>query len=98
MRSGTGGVSLSEVSVRPVAGGAERAEWDRLMDAHHYLGFRCLFGGGVRHVAVAADGRWLALVGWQCGAFKARRGTPGSAGRRSSSSVVCGWWRTTRGS
>lgn len=71
-RSRTGGVSLSEVTVRAVAGGAERAEWDRLMDAHHYLGFRCLFGGGVRHVAEAADGRWLALVGWQCGAFKVK--------------------------
>ena len=63
-------VVLSEVSVRPVVGGPERAEWDRLMDARHYLGFRCLFGGGVRHVAVSADGRWLALAGWQCGAFK----------------------------
>ena len=70
--SGTVGVPLSEVSVRPVAGGAERAEWDRLMDAHHYLGFRCLFGGGVRHVAQTADGRWLALLGWQCGAFKVK--------------------------
>ena len=36
-RPGSGGVfSLSEVSVRPVVVGAERAEWDRLMDAHHY--------------------------------------------------------------
>ena len=42
------------------------------MDAHHYLGFRCLFGGGVRHVAESADGRWLALPGWQCGAFKVK--------------------------
>ena len=67
-----GGVSLSDVSVRPVSGGAEHAKWDRLMDAHHYLGFRRLFGGGVRHVAEMADGRWLALVGWQCGAFKVK--------------------------
>ncbi len=71
-RSSTGGVVLSEVSVRPVAGGAERAEWDRLMESHHYLGFRCLFGGGVRHVAETADGRWLALIGWQSGAFKVK--------------------------
>ena len=48
------------VSVRTVAAGTERAEWDRLMAAHHYLGFRCPFGGGVRHVATAADGRWRA--------------------------------------
>ena len=60
MDSRTAGVRLSEVSVGVVTGGAERAEWDRLMDAHHYhLGFQCLFGGGVRHVALAADGRWL---------------------------------------
>ena len=49
--SRTVGVPLSEVSVRAVVGGEERAKWDRLMDGHHYLGFRCLFGGGVRHVA-----------------------------------------------
>ena len=63
-------VAIAEVSVRPVRDGAERAEWDRLMDAHHYLGFRCLFGGGLRHVAETADGRWVALVGWVPGAFK----------------------------
>ena len=65
-------VSLSEVSVRPVLDGVERAEWDRLMDAHHYLGFRCLFGGGLRHVAHMGDGRWVALLGWVCGAFKVK--------------------------
>ena len=70
--SRTGVVSLSEVSVRPAAGGAGRAEQDRLMDAHHYPGFRCLFGGGVRHVAVTANGCWLVLLGWQCGAFKVK--------------------------
>ena len=63
-------MAIAEVSVRPVRDGAERAEWDRLMDAHHYLGFRCLFGGGLRHVAETADGRWVALVGWVPGAFK----------------------------
>ena len=70
-------VSVSGVSVRPVRDGAERAEWDRLMDAHHYLGFRCLgfrclFGGGLRHVAEAPDGRWVALLGWVSGAFKVK--------------------------
>ena len=71
-RSSARGLALSEVSVRPAVGGAERAEWDRLMERHHYLGFRCLFGGGVRHVAETADGRWLALAGWQPGAFKVK--------------------------
>ena len=55
-----------------VRDGAERAEWDRLMDAHHYLGFRCLFGGGLRHVAETPDGRWVALVGWCPGSFKVK--------------------------
>lgn len=63
-------MSLPEVSVRPVRDGAERARWDRLMDGHHYLGFGCLYGGGLRHVAETADGRWVALLGWSAGAFK----------------------------
>ena len=36
---------------------------------HHYLGFRQFAGRGLRHVAVWR-GHWLALVGWQSGAFK----------------------------
>ncbi len=63
-------VELSGVSVRVVLDAAERAKWDRLMDRRHYLGFRCLFGGGVRHVAEASDGRWVGLLGWAPGAFK----------------------------
>lgn len=34
------------------------------------LGFRGMFGGGLRHVATAPDGAWLALLGWCAGAFK----------------------------
>ena len=85
MRSRTGGMSPSEVSVRAVAGAAERAEWDRLMDEHHCLGFRCLFGG-VRHVSdngrTLAGARGLAVrsVSWRrCGRFAAR---PPGAWRR----------------
>ena len=66
------GFSLSAVSVRPVRDGEERAEWDRVMDAGHYLGFRGMFGGGLRHIAVGPDGRWLALLGWCSGAFKVK--------------------------
>ena len=65
-------VAVSQVLVRPVRGGAEQAQWDRLMDRHHYLGFRCLFGGGVRHVAETPDGRWVALLGWCSGSFKVK--------------------------
>ena len=65
-------VLLADVTVRPVNDRSERAEWDRLMDAHHYLGFRCLFGGGLRHVAEDSTGRWLALVGWGPASFKVK--------------------------
>ena len=67
-----GGVSgrwLNEVEVRPVFGVEERRRWDALMRAHHYLAYRGLFGKSLRHVAVRG-GSWLALLGWQAGAFK----------------------------
>ena len=38
-------------------------------DQHHYLGFKQFAGRGLRYVA-EYDGRWVALVGWQGGAFK----------------------------
>ncbi len=56
--------------MRPVRDAAEQAEWDRLMDSHHYLGFRGMVGGGLRHVAETPDGVWVALLGWCAGAFK----------------------------
>ena len=62
---------LREVTVRAAVGALERQRWDELMGAHHYLPFRTLVGRSVRHVAVLGE-RWLALVGWQAGAFKLR--------------------------
>ena len=38
------GFSLADLAVRPVRDATERAQWDRLMDKHHYLGFRGMFG------------------------------------------------------
>ena len=64
------GFPLSELAVRPVGDGAERSEWDRVMDEGRCLGFRGMFGGGLRHVAAGPDGEWLALLGWCAGAFK----------------------------
>ena len=61
-------VVVGEVEVRPVRAD-ERRRWDALVDEHHYLGFRRFAGRGVRHVAVWR-GHWLALLGWQSGAFK----------------------------
>ena len=61
-------VVVREVEVRP-ARPDERRRWDALMAGRHYLGFRQFAGRGLRHVAVWR-GHWLALVGWQSGAFK----------------------------
>ena len=61
-------VLVGEVEVR-LARADERRRWDALMDRHHYLGFRQFAGRGLRHVAVWC-GWWLALLGWQSGAFK----------------------------
>jgi len=52
-----------------VRGVEERRRWDALMAEHHYLPFRGLFGKSLRHVAVRGEA-WLALLGWQAGAFK----------------------------
>ena len=61
-------VVVGEVEVR-LARPDERRRWDALMDWHHYLGFRQFAGRGLRHVALWC-GWWLALIGWQSGAFK----------------------------
>ena len=61
-------VVVGEVAVR-LARPDERRRWDALMDRHHSLGFRQFAGRGLRHVALWC-GHWLALVGWQSGAFK----------------------------
>ncbi len=60
---------LRAVRVRPTRGLEERRRWDRLVRQHHYLPFQGLVGCGLRHVA-EFDGEWVALVGWQAGAFK----------------------------
>ena len=60
---------LRDVEVRPVRGVDERRRWDALMAEHHYLPYRGLFGKSLRQVAVRGE-TWLALLGWQAGAFK----------------------------
>ena len=63
-----------ERSKGTVAGGA--AALGRTEE--HHLGFKQFAGRGLRYVA-EWDGRWVALVGWQGGAFKAVRGGGGLA-------------------
>ena len=60
---------LRDVEVRPVRGVEERRRWDALVARHHYLPFHGLFGKSLRCGAVRGE-TWLALLGWQAGAFK----------------------------
>ncbi len=62
-------VDVRAVTVRPTFGAQEHRHWDRLVAAHHYLGFGGLFGKGLRHVATLGS-TWVALVGWQAAALK----------------------------
>lgn len=64
----TSAVDVSRVCVRLI-GANERLEWDRVMRAHHYLGFTALVGRSLRYVA-EVDGEWLALLGWASAALK----------------------------
>ena len=57
------------VTVRPVRGYAEQRRWDALAARRHYLSFKNFYGRALRHVA-AGEEAWVALIGWQAGAFK----------------------------
>ena len=62
-------IDLRAVRVRATWSAEEHRRWDRLVEAHHYLPFHGVFGKGLRHVATLGS-TWLALIGWQPGAFK----------------------------
>ena len=62
-------IDLRFVTVRPTYGANEHRLWDRLVTEHHYLGSHGIIGKGLRHVALFGE-TWLALIGWQPGAFK----------------------------
>ena len=62
-------IDLRAVTVRPTWGAREHRRWDRLVEEHHYLRFHGVIGKGLRHIAVHGE-TWLALIGWQPGAFK----------------------------
>ena len=59
--------SSGDVQVR-LALPHERLRWDELMRAHHFLGFKQFAGRGLRYIA-EYRGQWVALLGWQTGAF-----------------------------
>ncbi len=59
---------LHGVTVRPISR-QERTGWDKLMQQHHYLGYRAFVGESIRYVA-ELNGRWIALIGWASAAFQ----------------------------
>ncbi|MBS4008612.1 MAG: DUF4338 domain-containing protein, partial [Clostridium sp.] len=59
---------LQSLVVRPIKP-EEEPQWNRLMDEHHYLGFRQLVGESMKYVA-ELNGQWVALLGWGTAAFK----------------------------
>ena len=69
-RDSPDGFHLRDVSVR-LARPDERIRWDRLMDQHHYLGFKRFAGRGLQYV-FEWRGQCVGLAGWQSGAFKCR--------------------------
>ena len=62
-------IDLRSVTVRPTYGAAEHRRWDRLVEEHHYLHYHGIIGKGLRHMVLVGE-TWLALIGWQPGAFK----------------------------
>ncbi len=64
-----GDIFPRDVTVRPVRGYAEQQRWDALAARHHYLSFKKFYGRALRHVALSGEA-WVALIGWQAGAFK----------------------------
>jgi len=50
----------------------ERSRFDQTLIDRHYLNHATLVGEAVRYVAVAPDGRWLALFGWSSPALHLR--------------------------
>lgn len=62
-------VALRQVRVQTVPS-QDIARWDDLMVTHHYLHTRGMICNSLRQVAVDADGRWLALLGWAAAAFR----------------------------
>ena len=61
-------LQLQQMEVRP-AEPHEAPQWDKLMNEHHYLGFKKLVGESLKYVA-HIDGQWVALLGWAAAAFK----------------------------
>ena len=47
----------------------DESRWDRLMEQHHYLGFKGLIGERLKYVATL-NNKWVGLLGWAASAYK----------------------------
>lgn len=59
----------TSIKIRPIDP-SEHAQWEKLMDEHHYLGFNGVFGERIQYVAIDAEGNWLALLCWSCASLR----------------------------
>ncbi len=50
---------LEPVQLRPVTDPGEVAQWNELLDRHHYLGYRRPLGPHLRYALIDRHGRWL---------------------------------------
>ncbi len=62
-------IDLRKVTVRPSCGAREHWLRDRLAKEHHDPRCHGIIARDLRHVALHGE-TWVALVGWQPGAFK----------------------------
>ena len=62
---------LQQLEVRP-AEPHEVQRWDKMVNEHHYLGFKKLVGESLKYVA-HIHGEWVALLGWATASFKCGR-------------------------
>ena len=59
---------MEQLRVQLIAG-KERPRWNHLVRRHHYLKSADLVGEQLRYVVTDAQGRWLALLGWNAAAW-----------------------------
>ena len=59
---------FDDIQVRLVSS-EEESRWQSLMQEHHYLGFKRVFGERLSYVA-EHKGEWVALLSWAAAALK----------------------------
>ena len=73
---------LAPLALRVITETDEVAEWNELLDRHHYLGYRRPFGLHLRYAIVDGHGRWLGCLLFAYAAGRCCAATSSSAGTR----------------